>query len=1693
MTVGDETDDETDSWSSREKDTEEQNLWSVEYDLGDEKQVDLFPDSYLERPEVEGTVREVREVYEPQYLRKKYSSSDVDLPVSDDIFRQYEKSSKLQDLKTSGISLPSERTSEEHVIHQFSDEPRKTYIVDANLPEKLKAHMDPGATVGTSPWKEILHGYKKYSEEEKRHAPLLRVADNQAHSPVGEGHICIPDRQGNKRYFRQYHCPGIPHLIVSSHSIAKQYNCGGFLLSGRLDKRQSYILFSECDSGKFILNLSPRRGLYYTDTAVLPSGEEQVNAVDICTCHSVDCSVEELESVFELSSVQKKDLWHCRLNHINYGTGADAHKFAEGVPKLGRADELHKCEFCQRCKARKDAKGHEIKRDPDTLLPWEHIQMDAGFIVANPKKDVKFQEPEPVPAEDLKQLYQESVEDSGMEFIFMNDTGEEVSYEDFEPIPEQLTDEEYPWEEILDHKSRKNVRNRKDCLKILWRNGDITWNTDQTFDPADVRAYLERKGLLDHPYWKHYKSVPKKASAEYDEIPDDVPREHSTSSDDPKKPLRRSARLAKSNETSTDASPSVGESGASPIRVPSKRSTNSKKAKRTHRKTKRQQIIGLNGETCYFALRCEGTGAIVVFICKSKVVPRDTIVRWLQRHKPNGGAKRIRIDGGESNNRYFVESLEKEGYTVETTGPASSFEIGQVERLHLTLKNGIRTMLHASALPFKFWPYALWHHVFLMNCVPQAGRTLSPIELITGKRPNLSKLRIFGCRVYAIPTDARTNTLEDHTRPGVFLGYRNTFRHPIYYDFDTHLVKTARHIVFDESKGYTDESPPYMRLLKRNNEPLRHALDAHTPQDDPDMFDIALTPFNETHTFSFNPLKDHLDKRFKLVDDYTFGHPVLSQINGKHDFGNVTHVSLRNATLNSYVIRIGDTPVFTAREFYNELSRLNKAGVTTVDIVFGVDQKRDIRPIGNENFLLRPTDLRQIEDDLDPIYSSPLLLDSDAIFNAAIHTFVAREGHKFSDSELRSYSALGEQLFRLSSDLQSTELGEGPPFSIATANGYREAREQFKRAHSSSHGTYTPADSDDLRIRTAEELAEVRRLQNSYMTEEESNLSSFTFKQLRKLKNWEDWRQARNKQLDAHFDCGTIGKAVPMPQDRRLVYSLVYANVVKDTGVRKVRACLNGSKQAAPWLRHLVKTYASAMELPAQRLFMALSAWEARVICFHDVVNAFQQSPPPSVQCYLFVDQELQEWYHERFGVLLDPKRHVLPLNGALQGHPEAGVLWENLVTDVLVNRMNFRTTTHERGLYRGTVSKHDILLCRQVDDIASSAEDETHGKDFFDEFSKYLKAEYLHMGLDDSDLGKVQRFNGADIIQTRHYVKTTCKTYLDRVLATHGFICGTEKDKERILPIPPSMYDSILNSIGPEEGTKEAKALADEMKFGYRAILGELVYAYVVARPDIGFAVGLLSRFSNAPHREHYNGLRHVMKYLRATRDKGIVYRRKTPVECLQDVPLALQKITDEVKDMPFNEGPRLHMIDDCAYATDPLKRRSVLGNIGMLAHGAIVYKSTLGQIVAVSSTEGEFYAFVKGAKIILYLRSLLEQLGFSPKQATNIYGDNTAVEFIVNDERPTQRTRHVDVQYFAVQQWRSRGLINAKRLAGPINAADSMTKPTPYDTFLPHMNYAMGMYDLDSYPGSRDFNAQQTPVASKSGRVLEHESQAA
>ena len=116
--------------------------------------------------------------------------------------------------------------------------------------------------------------------------------------------------------------------------------------------------------------------------------------------------------------------------------------------------------------------------------------------------------------------------------------------------------------------------------------------------------------------------------------------------------------------------------------------------------------------------------------------------------------------------------LKVEGIRHEYTVPKTPEQNGVSERMNRTLVEMVRSMLIESQLPKKFWAEALSTACYLKNRSSDRaldGRT--PYEALTGRKPNVSKLRIFGCICYAhIPKNERQK-LDSKSEESVFLGY----------------------------------------------------------------------------------------------------------------------------------------------------------------------------------------------------------------------------------------------------------------------------------------------------------------------------------------------------------------------------------------------------------------------------------------------------------------------------------------------------------------------------------------------------------------------------------------------------------------------------------------------------------------------------------------------------------------------------------------------------------------------------------------------------------------------------------------------------------------------------------------------------------------------------------------------------------
>ncbi|XP_078431720.1 uncharacterized protein LOC144703426 [Wolffia australiana] len=169
-----------------------------------------------------------------------------------------------------------------------------------------------------------------------------------------------------------------------------------------------------------------------------------------------------------------------------------------------------------------------------------------------------------------------------------------------------------------------------------------------------------------------------------------------------------------------------------------------------------------------------------------------------------------------------------------------------------------------------------------------------------------------------------------------------------------------------------------------------------------------------------------------------------------------------------------------------------------------------------------------------------------------------------------------------------------------------------------------------------------------------------------------------------------------------------------------------------------------------------------------------------------------------------------------------------------------------------------------------------------------------------------------------------------------------------------------------------------------YHRLVGKLIYL-TVTRPDIAYAVSILSHFMHAPRLVHLDGVYRVLAYIKHALGKGLLYWRlgHLHVEAYSDAGNAGDKA-----DRKLHGG----------YAT------YVGGNL-------VTWRPQKQSVVSRSNAEPEYQAMSNTAAEMRWLRSLLIELGFPPPSPMRMYCDNETASFIARNDTFHTRTKHIEI----------------------------------------------------------------------------------
>ena len=164
--------------------------------------------------------------------------------------------------------------------------------------------------------------------------------------------------------------------------------------------------------------------------------------------------------------------------------------------------------------------------------------------------------------------------------------------------------------------------------------------------------------------------------------------------------------------------------------------------------------------------------------------------------------KWMRVDNGtELINEEIKKWAAERGITLETTAPYSPSQNGVAERFNRTLLELARAMLIAKKLPVFLWDEAVSHANYLRNrSSTVALADMMPHEAQTGKKPNVSHLREFGCDVWVLDESGTRSKLDPKSKKMIFVGFMDGPKAIRYYDAKNRSIKVSRNVTFNENE-----------------------------------------------------------------------------------------------------------------------------------------------------------------------------------------------------------------------------------------------------------------------------------------------------------------------------------------------------------------------------------------------------------------------------------------------------------------------------------------------------------------------------------------------------------------------------------------------------------------------------------------------------------------------------------------------------------------------------------------------------------------------------------------------------------------------------------------------------------------------------------------------------------------------------
>lgn len=188
--------------------------------------------------------------------------------------------------------------------------------------------------------------------------------------------------------------------------------------------------------------------------------------------------------------------------------------------------------------------------------------------------------------------------------------------------------------------------------------------------------------------------------------------------------------------------------------------------------------------------------------------------------------------------------------------------------------------------------------------------------------------------------------------------------------------------------------------------------------------------------------------------------------------------------------------------------------------------------------------------------------------------------------------------------------------------------------------------------------------------------------------------------------------------------------------------------------------------------------------------------------------------------------------------------------------------------------------------------------------------------------------------------------------------------------------------------------------------------------RPDLASAVSILSKYMSKPSKEHWQGVKRILRYIKGTINYGLIFKAED------------------------NKGI-LAGYSDADWAGDIDTRRSTSWYVFQICGSTVSWCSKRQSSVSRSSTEAEYIALSMASQEAVWLSRLLKNVGVKQEEPILIYEDNQGAIELSRKPKFHNRTKHIDIAHHFIREKVNDKVIYVKYCETEQMLADIMTKP--------------------------------------------------